>query len=368
MRSRSVTILVFFIILTSMCSCAIESRHFVSNAIEFQDGPDRLVGVLNLPKEAVGIHDKRDQLLNRFGNKKIPIVLFIHGDGPMPSNGFGYYNYIWNELADKGIASMAWNKKGVGKSSGHWLDQSMQDRAIETKHAIDLVHTKYKGQFCSVGLMGFSQAGWVLPALASKSQGVNSIILVSPAIDWQRQRDYLTRKRLSLEGYNEVEIAIELKQNQQGLKLLQPGGSWENYRQATHSACKDAKNKSCDVMSEKRFRFVQKNYKVNASEALSKVEVPLFAVFGENDLNVDVSKVAPEYQALLKNSPASEIKVYPEATHSLLKADHFNYQKPGVQFLIKLKMWGRRAFTQNVLSDISSYILKNISNECVVES
>ena len=71
--------------------------------------------------------------------EKTPLVIFVHGDGKLGHDAFGYCEHIWNELAKKGIASMSWDKKGIGQSTGKWLNQSIEDRANEVIAAIDFM-------------------------------------------------------------------------------------------------------------------------------------------------------------------------------------------------------------------------------------
>src|SRR5690349_813319 len=47
-----------------------------------------------------------------------PLVIFVHGDGPIDRTSGGYFNEIIVELNKIGVACFSWDKPGVGKSSG----------------------------------------------------------------------------------------------------------------------------------------------------------------------------------------------------------------------------------------------------------
>ena len=78
--------------------------------IAFTHGTNHLEGTLVLPPKR-GPH---------------PLVIFIHGSGPASRDGYTMYPSIQAHFANKGIASFAWDKPGVGKSTGTWKDQTMR--------------------------------------------------------------------------------------------------------------------------------------------------------------------------------------------------------------------------------------------------
>lgn len=68
---------------------------------------------------------------------KVSLVVFIHGDGPANASYNAGYEPLWEKLANQGYASLSWSKPGVNGSSGNWLEQTMEDRAIEATEAIN---------------------------------------------------------------------------------------------------------------------------------------------------------------------------------------------------------------------------------------
>ena len=104
------------------------------------------------------------------------VIVFVHGDGELTYDANGYYKPIWNRLRALGYGIFSWDKPGVGGSTGNWLEQSMVDRQAEVHDAIDYLQQTYGYQEKSIGLMGFSQAGWVVPAVASNNPNVGFVI------------------------------------------------------------------------------------------------------------------------------------------------------------------------------------------------
>jgi hypothetical protein len=52
------------------------------------------------------------------GSPPYPAVVFIHGSGPVRRDGLTMFPPMWEAFAQRGIGSLAWDKPGVGESSG----------------------------------------------------------------------------------------------------------------------------------------------------------------------------------------------------------------------------------------------------------
>ncbi|MEO0330488.1 MAG: alpha/beta hydrolase [Bacteroidota bacterium] len=322
------------------------AKNYTSEVFHFNDNGDDVQAVINIPKHI-------DQ------KSSIPLVVFVHGDGEMSADNFGYYIPIWDHLAEHGIASMAWDKKGVGGSTGNWLDQSMPDRAQEVVSAIEAVRIHSNHSFSSIGLIGFSQAGWVLPKVPSISDSPDYMISVSGAINWKRQSNYLTRRRLEGLGKSDTDIAQGLAENEKTSILFEK--PYAEYLAYVEAKCKELDKSDCSPMSRDRFRFVQKNTNADAIEDLKKVRCPVFGMFGKHDLNVDFQESFDTYQAILSETMPEDyqVKIYQNATHGLLQSDKFNAINLGFWMWLKMRLYGKRAFVDGVLDDITAFILAN---------
>jgi hypothetical protein len=323
--------------------------NYQSQVIHFQFQSDTIEGVVNLPNKKYSL------------GERTPLVIFVHGDGELERDAYGYYQPIWNELAKKGIASMSWDKKGIGQSTGKWLNQSMEDRAKEVIAAIEFIQADANFDFSTIGLIGFSQAGWVMPKVATLSDFPDFIISVSGAINWKRQSNYLTRTRMEQEGADEATIEAGVRQNEIDFNLYNNENTYPEYVAYQEKKCENEKETDCDFMSEERFYFVKNNIASDAEEDLKNIQCPIFGVFGTEDLNVDFEESHQTYERIFSenNTDNYQLKIYPEAEHGLLKSKHFSAMHPGIGFLIKLELFGKRAFVKDVLNDISDFVSEN---------
>jgi len=289
------------------------------------------------------------------GDRSAPIVLFVHGDGPSNRYADGGYNPMINSFVEDGIGVFTWDKPGIGKSTGNWLDQDMDDRAAEALAALDTVRGATDTVDEAIGFLGFSQAGWVLPKIAAQTNDEIYFVIVGGASNWQDQGDYYAKVRLQGEGATASEIAsYNESERRNDADFLGPPSDYEGY---VASADPD------DLMSEDRFGFVARNYLVDSTEDLQAITSPVLAIWGEDDLNVDARHEAVIYeQALANGHKNTEVVLWPDATHSLLRADKYNFQLSSQwSELRQLEALGqgRRVFAPGVIDYIANWIHQN---------
>ena len=70
--------------------------------IAFESGSFHVVGDLRLPE----------------GKGPFPVVLFVHGDGPLDRTVSGYYLPVMERMLRAGYAVFSWDKPGAGESTG----------------------------------------------------------------------------------------------------------------------------------------------------------------------------------------------------------------------------------------------------------
>jgi alpha/beta superfamily hydrolase len=186
------------------------------------------------------------------------VILFVHGDGAMPFDAHGYYEHIWDHILDSGYAIFSWDKPGVGKSTGNWLSQSMQDRQDEVRAAISFIKDHYDYEAGQIGLMGFSQAGWIVPAVARNNKDVGFIIGIGFAMNWMDQYWYMTETRMRHDGASKqlLEKAFNVYLEDFAFFKSNPG-----YKAYTKRHADDE-----DLMFKERFGFVKKNFLSDATE------------------------------------------------------------------------------------------------------
>jgi pimeloyl-ACP methyl ester carboxylesterase len=264
------------------------------------------------------------------------VILFVHGDGPLEYDAYGYYPLIWRRLQSQGFAIFSWDKPGVGNSTGDWLTQSMQQRQQEVQSAINFLQSSYGYSGEQIGLLGFSQAGWVVPALANDNPSIGFIIGIGFAIDWSEQSWYLTRARLLKQGASSSKIAGAYALHLKEIKFLAQAPSYDLYiKKYGHKA---------DVMTQARYQFILKNLRVDAIEDYRGLKQPMLLLLGGKDLNVDILNTKSVVEKVINSQQSIQISIIKNATHGMLDDKYFNEQTPGFSFFLKLIWKEEKAF------------------------
>ncbi|MBC2061192.1 alpha/beta hydrolase family protein [Listeria marthii] len=235
------------------------------------------------------------------------IIVFVHGDGAQEATQNGGYKPLMERFAKQGYISVSWDKLGVGKSSGNWLDQSMDDRANEVNQVIEWMKVKYPDSTTKIGLWGASQAGWVIPKVINANKDIDFSILAAPAINWMRQGEYNTGAQAKNAGATNKEI-IQAKQNfLTDSKLISKNENYERYKQ----------NGGKEEMSSERYDFVRKNMTADATEDLAKVQAKLYLVLAEKDENVDSAETKDVYTQVVKQA-SLEVQMISNVKHQMI--------------------------------------------------
>jgi dienelactone hydrolase len=173
--------------------------------LSFDSQGARLAGVLHVPA----------------GRGRRPAVVLVHGSGRITAER--QLAGPANRLMAAGFAVFAYDKRGVGQSGGEYsnVGPSNSERmfdllASDALAAVEALRSRRDIDPARIGLMGFSQGGWIAPLAASRSPHVRFVVTVSgPAVSVGEEIAY---SRLagadpgSLQGLADAEIAARMKE------------------------------------------------------------------------------------------------------------------------------------------------------------
>src|SRR5262249_4048650 len=125
-------------------------RLYTEEEVVFASGDVRLAGTLTLP----------------LGPGPHPALVFVHGSGPQRR---GAETVEAARFAQHGIASLAFDKRGTGESTGDWQQSDFDDLADDVLAGVRLLRRDRRIRADKVGLWGISQAGWVMALAAARS-------------------------------------------------------------------------------------------------------------------------------------------------------------------------------------------------------
>lgn len=114
------------------------------------------------------------------GEGPFPVIVFAHGSGPADRHGFLSLQYL---LPDWGIATLAFDKRGGGRSGGQFVHSVERDNlerlARDLASVVAFTRTHAKVDARRTGVLGISQAGWVVPIVAGLVPDLAATVLIS---------------------------------------------------------------------------------------------------------------------------------------------------------------------------------------------
>lgn len=302
--------------------------------MEFKASGEKLSGSLYLPKSPPPYN----------------VAVFIHGDGPQDRTSNGDYVFIMNALLKNNIACFSFDKAGVGGSDGDWLSQTMKDRAIEVESAMHML--RKETHVDHIGVIGFSQGGWVTSELAKTNTKMDFMVVLGGAIDWMDQHIYYESQVANQKGFTKQEKLAYLQYIKEADNLIAQN-SYENYVNLVNQMAYEK------PMSKERFHFAYLNHEANATDGIKNIQVPFLGIFGENDLNVDTQESYNTYKAIFENIGKTnyELVMLPNATHELLDAKYNSERKDLTRDAF---LWGDRIYADGALFTLVDWIKKTV--------
>lgn len=182
-------------------------------------------------------------------------LVIVHGSGQEPR-----MTEFAELLAKNGISVLTYDKRGVGESGGVYAGPEVGTNNIDSVNinllakdasaAVNILHQHDKN--IPIGLVGFSQAGWIIPITANKNPLVEFMVLFScPTIT--------TLEQLRFQFYTNGNTDF-----------------WENHTEAEVRE---------HIMNDPdRYQFISTDPKV----ALSTLSIPGLWLFGEKDIQIPV--------------------------------------------------------------------------------
>jgi pimeloyl-ACP methyl ester carboxylesterase len=279
--------------------------------ITFQSGSFGLVGDLRLPE----------------GTGPFPVVLFVHGSGDADRTLFGLYLPIMERMLRAGYAVFSWDKPGYGESTGQISGTRVYHQLARiVLDAIEVMKARPEIDPQRIGLWGISQASWVMPLVLSQSEDVAFMICVSCAgVAGADQMAYQIISQTYCAGVAE-EKADELRRL---LSELDSARTFETYADYVHY--REVLDALAGIGSETPGHGVpgvvpEEAWRLNDPEnegwwnpiqVIEQVRIPVLAIFGDRDTQLDPLQGAHAYQEALEKAgnPSYLVEIIPDADH-----------------------------------------------------
>jgi alpha-beta hydrolase superfamily lysophospholipase len=268
----------------------------------FTNGETKLSGTLVLPATK-GPH---------------PAVVLIHGSGPGVRST---YRVFADFFAMNGIATLIYDKRGCGTSTGDWCIAGFDDLAGDALAGLEMLKNRPDINGHQIGLWGGSQGGWLVGLAAARSTNVAFIISISgPGITPDAQSAFSIERRIKAAGFSEAELREALSLYQLNSHCAQTGNGWEVFDAARKTAQnKRWYNDDLDAYAPSTQRQWQLIWNYDPVPVLHKVHCAALAIFGELDQLVPAQKSANIWKTALAEAGNRDvvIKIFPHADHGI---------------------------------------------------
>ena len=193
-------------------------------------------------------------------------------------------------LADSGIAVFTYDKRGVGKSGGVYagpevgtnnIDSSnLNLLALDASVASNILLAHLPAHHGPLGLMGFSQAGWIIPLAATKNHEVSFMILFSGPV-------ITTLEQLRFQFYTRGNSRF-----------------WDTHTEA--EAREHIRN------DPDRYQFAG----TDPRDALARLPIPGLWLFGGKDIQIPVHLSIEHLDALKAQGKSYDYQLFPALGHN----------------------------------------------------
>jgi pimeloyl-ACP methyl ester carboxylesterase len=294
-----------------LCGEPSENEIYHREEIRFDSGPFKIVGDLHIP----------------YPEKKQPAIIFVHGDGPARRRPSGEPNQIMSHFLEIGFACLFYDKPGYGESTGEFTRGKLfKERASILVDAARVLKNHPAVDPKKIGLWGISQAGWVMPKAIDRSDDIAFMIAISCAgTDGIEQSAYLVEQQILCDGYSEAEA----KKARQYYRQRAHAKTYQEYLEAAEYLNKNQVVSSFlnwgRILPEDKFSPSTPSDEgfFNPMMLIGKMTIPVLAIFGEKDTQVDPFQAFEAYQKALKKAgnPLNTVKLFPDADHTLMLSE-----------------------------------------------
>jgi pimeloyl-ACP methyl ester carboxylesterase len=281
-----------------------------------------------------------------------PGVVMVGGSGPSDRNNDTLFPPIREALVRAGIAVLSYDKRGVGESSGAWLDATMDDLAADSVAALDLLRTQPGVRADAVGLFGHSEGGWVV-LRAAVARGelafviTNSCPGMSPAAQDRHAMANMLRQG-SGAAEQEIDAALALYD-----RLIEAGRRGADFAEATRLVDGGGNSSIASYwtdVDERVWDFLKRKQDHDPIPDARRLRCPHLALFGGADQLVPVADSIQLFSAATchpdrRGVSTLTVEVFPEADHRIRLAEGGRFA-PG--YLPAVVQWIRRQTSTSV--------------------
>lgn len=245
-----------------------------------------------------------------------PVLIIQTGSG---SNERGAYLTLQRRLVEAGIATLEFDKRGVGQSTGTFTD-TMEDMETDLAAAIRWLRARGDVDGARIALLGHSQGAVAAPTVAERDGRLAAIVFLAGPVG-ERGTMFLDGMRAQLIGAGRAHRAVE--------RVIAATRTWMEARGRAAPSAQIATARIALVAAFGRAGFTPEGaegvtkvlgspqllsmYQAAPGAALARLRIPVLAILAARDEMVGAS--APAAVAALAENPEALVVEVPGAGH-----------------------------------------------------
>ncbi len=325
---------------------------YSSEDVKFTNSKDKvtLAGTLTLPE----------------GKGKFPVVVLITGSGPQNRDeeimGHKPFWVIADYLTRNGIAVLRYDDRGIGQSTGNFDEANSADFSNDVEAAVEYLKTRKDIHRSQIGLIGHSEGGMIAPMVSIRNKDVAFMVLLA-GTGVKGSEILLSQQRtiFKASGLKDDEIKKRTSTTAALFDIISTSESNHLDRDLSDYIEKlvalqggEAQDMSTREYIEMQLQEISTPWmcyfiKHDPAEVLSKVKIPVLALNGGKDIQVQADLNLPAIQKALASAGNKKvaIKEYPNLNH-LFQESKTGF--PDEYFKIE------QTFSPEVLKDMTTWI------------
>jgi uncharacterized protein len=297
-------------------------KDYIEENVTFQSGNINLEGTLALPTNS----------------QASSVILLLPGSGPTDRDENakkGLHKFISNNmkfisahLAQKGFASLRYDKRGVGKTKDLEQQVGFNDIVNDARSALQFLSTTKKQSFKNIFVLGHSEGGIVGMILTSENNNIKGFIgIASPITPFDEEVVRQIRHIFTMKGKSKEKVDQLTNAFKKTFDLMRKYRNWDqidankikmNFSKVSFGFRILPANMVKNAIA-KQFRpqwFIQ-SFDYNFEEIAGKLTCPVLLVFGEKDYQVPSEEGKKLEKILLQHNINVTLVILPDLNHML---------------------------------------------------
>ncbi len=279
--------------------------------------------------------------------KTSSLVIMSSGSGDQDRDetleGFKIFKVIADHLASKGIASFRYDDRGVGESTGNFVNSTIEDHAKDLEHIMEYFKSNKAHAFNDFILFGHSQGGILVGKVAVGNESVKKVVLMSaPAVPLVEVVTYQVRQEYKDTDLPKNLIESDVSAHNKLMRAIEDNKNideaYQLFKETTESILlKKTSSRKDSIDSEKikqeaiakadEFKIIYALPSLTSflyydpSKDYEQLKVPVLALFGGLDFQVPIHQNKDRMEnALLKSGTDYHFVTFENANHFYQKA------------------------------------------------